>query len=199
MFASQARLISFGLLGLALLILGWALYGTVQTVLFHSSLRTAPPPQQAAARVKPVTSGYKVKQIVNAHLFGRAQARETTSRVTQAPQTKLRLALLGVVASNKPEFARAVIGVNAASGKNYAVGDKIAGTDATLHAVEKSRVILDRNGQYESLKMIREVLDDKTPRQMARAPVTLSAPIRATERASPASAQPGPQKKKFPF
>ena len=198
--ASQAKLISNSLLLLSVLRLAWTLYGAIQRVVFHSSLGSAPAPTgQAAANPRSGATSYNVKQIVSAHLFGRAQDENHASRVTRAPETKLRLALLGVVASDKRELARAVIGVNAADGKNYAVGDKIAGTDAKLHAVEKNRVILDRNGQLESLQMVREGLDDSKQPKLARAPVTISSSTRAEPKTSTSSGEPQPRKRKFPF
>lgn len=198
--ASQAKLISTSLLLLSVLILAWTLYSTIQRVVFHSSLGSTPAPtSQAGANPRSGAASYNVKQIVSAHLFGRAEDANQASRVTRAPETKLRLALLGVVASEKPELARAVIGVNAADGKNYAVGDKIAGTDAKLHAVEKSRVILDRNGQLESLQMVREGLGDSKQPKMASAPVTISSSIRNERDTPTSSGEPQARKRKFPF
>ena len=88
-------------------------------------------------RSKPLT--YKVENIVAAHLFGEpVKARQN---VDQAPKTKLKLSLLGVLATDNDSYARALIQVQSKKMRTYSVGDIIEGTDAALHKVESQRVI----------------------------------------------------------
>jgi general secretion pathway protein C len=101
-----------------------------------------------------VAAKYRIDDIVAAHLFGTAAATPDNT-VTEAPQTRLQLKLLGVVASDDEQFARALIGLASEPPKSYAVGQEIGKTDARLHAVEEHRVLLDRAGRMESLVLER--------------------------------------------
>jgi general secretion pathway protein C len=88
--------------------------------------------------------------IVNAHLFGVAGV--TASG--EAPQTTMPLILAGVIADRDPAKGQAIIGENAVAAKLYAVGGSIPG-GARLHAVYSDRVLLERNGALETLKLPR--------------------------------------------
>lgn len=100
---------------------------------------------------------YDVSRIVNAHIFG--DSRESAEDdVAHAPETKLQLNLIGLISSGDDRFARALIGVNNARVKPYAIGQTIDGTDAAVHAVEKSRVLLKRGSALESLMLKRETV-----------------------------------------
>jgi len=104
---------------------------------------------------------YDAARIVNAHLFGQVR-RPAESQVTRAPETKLRLNLIGLIASADERFARAIIGVNNSKMKPYAIGQQIDGTDAAVHAVEDQRVLLKRGGALESLKLKRNEVQLRT-------------------------------------
>lgn len=106
-------------------------------------------PQDAQAPV------YRVNDIVNVHLFGDPK-KESAPEVVEAPETKLKLNLIGVLASNNERLARALIRVNAKKEKTYSIGQQIDSTDALIHKIESERVILDRKGNFESLAMNRK-------------------------------------------
>lgn len=97
---------------------------------------------------------YNVDRIVAAHLFG--EPKKAKQQLGQAPKTKLKLILLGVLATDNDSYARALIQVQSKKMRAYSVGDVIEGTDAALHKVESQRVILDRKGRFESLVMLRK-------------------------------------------
>ena len=101
------------------------------------------------------STNYKVSEIVAAHLFGKAK-KEVVQKTENAPQTKLKLKLIGVMSSADKHYARAMIQVNSKGMKTYAIGESIEGTDAQLHKVENEKVILDRKGNLESLAMVRQ-------------------------------------------
>jgi general secretion pathway protein C len=86
--------------------------------------------------------------IVNAHLFGTAGV----SATGEAPQTTMPLILAGVIAERDPAKGQAIIGENPTAAKLYAVGGAIPG-GAKLHAVYADRVLLERNGALEALKL----------------------------------------------
>lgn len=101
---------------------------------------------------------YRIQTLVDAHLFGTPE--KTQPIVEEAPKTKLKLNLLGVLATDNTDYARALIQVQSHKMKAYAVGDVIEGTDAALHKVENQRVILDRQGKFESLAMLRKSIPE---------------------------------------
>jgi len=96
------------------------------------------------------TASYDADSIVSAHLFG--DPRRTEPRqVERAPETKLKLRLMGMIASANDDYARALIGVNTRNVGAYGVGDTVDGTDARIRSVEPRRVLLERGGALESL------------------------------------------------
>jgi general secretion pathway protein C len=124
----------------------------------------APRAQPVATRAPHVTD---VAAITNAHLFGAAPAPKSDD--ANAPQTSMPLVLTGIIAGNDPKNGLAILGASAQTAKVYAVGDSVPG-GATLHSVYIERVVIERNGQLESLAL---------PRQTggtARAPAALNNP-----------------------
>lgn len=106
---------------------------------------------------------YDVDDIIAAHLMGRPPADDEPVDVAQAPETRLQLRLLGMIASANEQYARALIGVNARQVGAYGVGESVEGTDASIHSVEPRRVLLNRNGAVESLHLKTPDLFTDTP------------------------------------
>lgn len=100
---------------------------------------------------------YDVTQVIDAHIFGEAKepARED---VTRAPETKLQINLLGLIASADKRLARAILDVSSAKTEAYTIGQTIDGTNAIVHAVEPKRVLLKRGNALESLSLERQRL-----------------------------------------
>jgi general secretion pathway protein C len=88
--------------------------------------------------------------ITNAHLFGTAPVPQQDA--ANAPQTSMPLVLTGIIAGNDPQNGLAILGQTAQSAKVFAVGDNVPG-GAKLHSVYTDRVVIDRNGQLESLAL----------------------------------------------
>lgn len=88
------------------------------------------------------------------HLFGVAGAEPLTKVKAEvnAPETRLRLELLGVTVSlaNK-DASSAIIAPKGSAGEFYRIGDTVQG-GTRLAAVYDNRVILDSNGKLETLK-----------------------------------------------
>jgi len=101
-------------------------------------------------RAKQQVKNYR--EISDAHLFGNFQQTSTQAAKTEAPETRLNLVLKGVLATNPMEYGSAIISLGK-NGKedNYAPGDKISG--ATLKDIYADRVILERGGKLETLRM----------------------------------------------
>src|SRR5580704_8950446 len=107
-----------------------------------------------------------VAAITNAHLFGAAPAvRESGAN---APQTSMPLVLTGIIAGNDPQNGLAILGPTAQTAKVFAVGDNVPG-GAKLHAVYTDRVVIDRNGQLESLALPRQLNNGNAPPPSAAA------------------------------
>ena len=111
-----------------------------------SSAPTTPPPP-AAPRVNAAT-------IANAGLFGAPKPAVNANAANAAP-TNIPLVLTGVIAASDPRNGLAILGENAAAAKVYAVGDIVPG-GVKLHSVFSDKVILDRNGNLESLALPRQ-------------------------------------------
>ncbi|MBV9620367.1 MAG: type II secretion system protein GspC [Gammaproteobacteria bacterium] len=91
--------------------------------------------------------------LTNAHLFGAAPAPKPDE--ANAAPTQIPLVLTGIIAGAEPQNGLAILGQTAQSTKVYAVGDNVPG-GAKLHSVYNDRVIIDRNGQLESLALPRQ-------------------------------------------
>ncbi len=105
---------------------------------------------KAGADKKQVTKDYS--QITDAHLFGVFQQSTAQPAQADAPETRLNLVLKGVLASTPMEYGSAIISLGK-SGKEdtYALGDKVS--SATVKEIYADRVILERGGRLETLRM----------------------------------------------
>lgn len=112
-----------------------------------------------------------IRQLPGWHLMGvasRKQAPVATSTPVDAPDTRLKLVLHGVFASEESGKARAIIADPRGKEEHYAVGDSLPG-NAELSEVYPDRVILQRNGRYETLRLIPDSRSKARP--SARSPV----------------------------
>lgn len=97
--------------------------------------------------------------ISQAHLFGIYQQSAASPQTQDAPDTRLNLVLKGVLSAEPMSKASVIISL----GKNgkedmYSIGDQVA--SATLKEIYADRVILQRSGQLETLRMPEEFNDD---------------------------------------
>jgi general secretion pathway protein C len=102
-----------------------------------------------------------VAALVDAHLFGEATATPppVVDTPVDAPDTTLSLQLTGVVARPDEKSGWAIIAASRSDAKTYVVGDEIETTNGTtLHAVYEDRVILNRAGRLEALRLPKELL-----------------------------------------
>ncbi|MFZ3183330.1 MAG: type II secretion system protein N [Pseudomonas sp.] len=79
-------------------------------------------------------------------LFGSAAPLESTS----APNTNLRLTLLGSFVHADPARSSAIIVLEGSKAKRYLIGSQLS-EEVVLHAVYRDRVELKRNGRLETL------------------------------------------------
>jgi general secretion pathway protein C len=104
--------------------------------------------------------------ITNAHLFGTAPRPKQDG--ANAPQTTIPLVLTGTIAGNDPQNGLAILGQSAQTAKVYAVGDNVPG-GAKLHSVYSDRVVIERDGQLESLALPRQLNAGNAPPPSAAA------------------------------
>ncbi|GAB6263431.1 type II secretion system protein GspC [Photobacterium sp. 53610] len=124
--------------------------------------------------------GFQISDITSMELFGRYRA--DTPKVTpqkpvkqDAPETKLNLTLVGVVASDDPGTSLAVI-TNRGKQNTYGLNEAIDGTRATLQAVFVDRVIIRNNGRDETLMLDGVKFGQSTSRSTPPPPATRAAP-----------------------
>jgi general secretion pathway protein C len=138
---------------------------------------------QAAAGSGEVNFG----KIAAANLFGVAGAEPTepVNTTEDAPETRLNLKLRGTVAADDPDFAHAIISDGGKNGeKVYFLKDKLPG-GATLHEVHPDKIILNRSGTLETLRLpkLSETLGKQSnPQRTAaasRAPARAAMPAQA--------------------
>jgi general secretion pathway protein C len=92
------------------------------------------------------------QSIADMHIFGDAVVDVfDVPKDVNAPKTRLRLELLGVMAASITENSSAIIAPKGGTGENYRIGDVVQGR-TKLAAVQQGQVILDSNGKLEALK-----------------------------------------------
>jgi general secretion pathway protein C len=117
------------------------------------------PTGQAGGRS--VTSANDYGTLANTHLFGSAV--ETAAPVVfeateDAPDTRLNLKLRATVTANDQKLAHAIIADGAGKEQVYFVSDAVPG-GATLQQIETGRVLLNRGGVIEALRLPRDFKD----------------------------------------
>ncbi len=136
----------------SLILLGYVSF-QAWTALFMKPVsdREGEPPLIFANRPQAQTDVYQLQQILDAQLFGAPERVKPAIVQTLVPKTRLSLKLHGMVGSSDPLLARALISVGNKIPRSFGIGEKIPNTDASIHGVEKSRVLLDRKGNVERL------------------------------------------------
>lgn len=107
------------------------------------------------------------------HLFGHTQSAPPTPKLKapiDAPDTRLNLKLHGVIATADERKAGALIAEGSGAEKHYKLNDALPG-GAVLKEVHADRVLLQRNGRFETLRLPKELLSDE-PNKDAAAPTS---------------------------
>lgn len=100
-------------------------------------------------------------------LFGRAGPAALQAVSFDAPETQLDLHLQGTLAAQDPKSGLAIIADDRGNESFYGVGDDLPG-GATLYEIHAERVILARQGRYESLKLREPDDSGRLPRASRR-------------------------------
>ena len=119
-----------------------------------------PPPTQAANPAASSQGRPNVEAIAAAHIFGEANAEDEPpppqiENHENLAETRLSLSLKGTIAAADQDASIAIIADAANEEKIYGVRDSVA-PGTTLHAIYTDRVVLNRSGTLEVLKLPKE-------------------------------------------
>lgn len=106
------------------------------------------------------------------HLFGHSVKKVEAPKVQapiDAPDTRLNLKLKGVMATSDPALAGALISEGSGQEKHYRLDDMLPG-GAVLKEVHADRVLLQRNGRFETLRLPKEKMTGTTASAKRGAP-----------------------------
>jgi general secretion pathway protein C len=106
------------------------------------------------------TSAPDYNVLTNSHLFGGPAERPqvVVAPVADAPDTTLSLTLRGILSKEGDPNGSVIIETNRGEMKTYLVDQTIDGGDgATLHSVYSDRVLLNRSGRLETLRLPKEL------------------------------------------
>ncbi len=144
------KLLPLAVSALLVVLLAWQLVQLTWTLLGTRN-GIAPATSGPAGIAPPAVRAVDVATIVNAHLFGEANAPAAGSTDPNAvAASQMPLVLVGTIANTDPTLGYAIIGESAVTAKVYAVGKTISG-GTKLHSVYPDRAILDRGGKLEAL------------------------------------------------
>lgn len=107
-----------------------------------------------AKQVSSTEQSFNLSALQALNLFGQynQQVTDVVEQITDAPVTRLKLTLSGLVASDNPDTAAAIIEYQGKQ-ETYGVGDIILGTRANLEQVLIDRVIIKQLGRLETLML----------------------------------------------
>jgi general secretion pathway protein C len=149
-----SRTLPRGILVLVVIAIAWQLVQLTWMILDQTSEAAPIRPVAVVPPPMPTSNATDIQAVINAHLFGVAQA-EPESRPEDAPPIQSNLMLAGLwTDENDPKQGYAMIGESSATVKTYAVGDTVR-PGITLHGVYVDRAILDTGGKLESLVLPR--------------------------------------------
>jgi len=137
---------------------------------------TRPAPPVLSSRPAATARPQSYQQISDAHLFGKFSLSSVQpTQKTEAPETRLNLVLKGVLSTQPMEYSSAIISL----GKNgkediYAVGDRVS--SATVREIYADRVILERGGQLETLRMPKDTSGNLIQQSSTQQNTAASAP-----------------------
>jgi len=130
--------------------------------------------QTDQAQVKNKARKVDTAKIAQWHLFGKMgeQNKMPVQQTKSAPDTKLRLELVGVYVAPVSTESSAII-IEKGKSESYKVGAKLTG-GVTLHEVFADRVILNRNGRFETLRFSEKALSSSSSRNVSKPVVRTS-------------------------
>lgn len=121
----------------------WSTGMLMSTLLYQPALNITR--NTASQAISPINSN----DISERNFFGIANAKPEII-VEDLPETKLELTLRGAFTAQQESNAGAIIEDDKKNSKHYAIGDTLPG-DAVLKSIHPNKVVLTRNGIFETL------------------------------------------------
>ncbi len=146
------NLVLVALLAYSLATMTWAVLPKV------AQNQNVPVSAGSAATPQPSQRQYSADDIVRWHLFGIDAPVAESAVPTVMPETTLNLVLRGVLASDDPKIARAIISEPSGDEGFYAIGALLPG-NAELKEIHPDRIVLFRSGRYETLRLPEDRMD----------------------------------------
>jgi len=125
-----------------------------------------------------------IRQIPGWHLMGQVTVAAQPARSAtpvDAPDTQLNLTLKGALASDNKAGARAIIADQRGQEEDYAIGDTLPG-NAELSAIYADRVILQRSGRYETLRLPTDIKPGNNVYSATAVPAAMRSSMSAAQR-----------------
>ncbi len=157
--------------------IAWQLARVIWLVMPGSSAgdQIVAPPGQLQTPAALASNQVDVQSIATAHIFGHSSAGPVIEAPRQShenlSETRLSLSLKGTMANTDEKSSIAIIADNREEEKIYFIGNTVT-AGATLHAVYADRVVLNRSGTLEVLKLPKDF--PKGTRQVRRNATTVS-------------------------
>ena len=130
------------------------------------TITVTPAERRAAAAGDGSAGSADVQAIAAAHLFGEASSDAAAplprENVAELEETRLNLSLKGTIAADNRDQSIAIIADNRNEEKIYTIDDNIV-PGTTLHAVYTDRVVLNRSGVLEVLRLPQDFPQSSAP------------------------------------
>lgn len=159
-----------------ILLLAHAVAALTWTLLPAPAVEALPSASAGGARHVASRTPAAVVNMAQWHLFGQVQKEvpKPVQQAVDAPDTHLNLKLRGVLASQDPVMARAIIADGKGVEEAYAVNGDLPG-GAVLREIYADRVILEYRGRLEALRLPKETVggftDDTTESDQGGSPM----------------------------
>lgn len=154
------------------IVIGWLLAALVWALMpVPEAARWQPVPANPPAKARSKPAASIVDELIAAKLFGEAAEVGPNGQAAEAPDTRLNLNLLGILAGASKE-SRALIAPDNGEEKPFSIGDMVV-SGTKLEAIFPDRVILVRSGKYETLRLNKDAPSKATtynPAESAAAP-----------------------------
>ena len=139
-----------------------------------------------AVGAPPALPHLDVRPIVSAHLFGADATVQRAADAASTPETRLSLALSGIIATRNPREGFAILGEKGKSTHLYSVGARLVDApEGRLYQIFVDRVVLEFNGRLESLRLPHQQLTAGLPQGAATASDTAAQTVAASVAALP--------------
>ena len=126
-------------------VLTWSLYPVKE-----SSYNWSPTAQKIENKAIALNTKKLQQQLLFGKYEGEGNKVVNNESLTEAPKTRLKLTLVGIVASSEPQFSSVIIEYKRMQ-DSYFIDSEIPGTDAIVTEIYSDRIIINVNGEKQTL------------------------------------------------